>query len=38
MPMRGSEGICDITQAYVVCELHEKLNLLWAFIRTHLKV
>ena len=25
-------------QAYVVCELPEKLNLLWAFIKSHLKV
>ena len=25
-------------QAYVVCELPEKLNLLWAFIKAHLKV
>lgn len=25
-------------QAYVVCELTDKLNILWAFIKTHLKV
>ena len=24
-------------QAYVVCELPEKLNVLWAFIKSHLK-
>ncbi|KAH9381259.1 hypothetical protein HPB48_003240 [Haemaphysalis longicornis] len=26
-----------LTQSYVVCELHDKLNLLWSFIRNHLK-
>ncbi|XP_077487487.1 putative ATP-dependent RNA helicase DDX10 [Amblyomma americanum] len=26
-----------LTQSYVVCELHNKLNLLWSFIRNHLK-
>ncbi len=25
-------------QAYVVCELQDKLNVLWAFIKAHLKV
>ena len=24
-------------QAYVVCELHEKVNVLWSFIKTHLR-
>jgi hypothetical protein len=27
-----------MTQGYVVCELPEKLNILWGFIKTHLKV
>ncbi|KAH8021510.1 hypothetical protein HPB51_015906 [Rhipicephalus microplus] len=26
-----------LRQSYVVCELHNKLNLLWSFIRNHLK-
>ena len=25
-------------QAYVVCELQDKLNVLWAFIKAHLRV
>ena len=24
-------------QAYMVCELHEKLNVLWSFIKSHIK-
>ncbi|PSN36724.1 putative ATP-dependent RNA helicase DDX10 [Blattella germanica] len=27
----------SLQQSYVVCELHEKLNMLWSFIRSHLK-
>ncbi|KAL3143488.1 hypothetical protein ABBQ38_002294 [Trebouxia sp. C0009 RCD-2024] len=26
-----------LQQAYVVCELHEKVNVLWSFIKTHLR-
>jgi ATP-dependent RNA helicase DDX10/DBP4 len=26
-----------LTQSYVVCELEDKLNMLWSFIKTHLK-
>ena len=29
---------CGALQAYVVCELQDKLNILWAFIKAHLKV
>ena len=31
------DGVCFL-QAYVVCELPDKLNILWAFIKAHLKV
>ena len=24
-------------QAYMVCELHDKVNVLWSFIKTHLR-
>ncbi|DBB17175.1 TPA: hypothetical protein ACH3X3_014243 [Trebouxia sp. C0006] len=26
-----------LQQAYVICELHEKVNVLWSFIKTHLR-
>lgn len=26
-----------LEQAYMVCELHEKMDILWSFIKTHLK-
>ncbi|KAL3133940.1 hypothetical protein ABBQ32_008387 [Trebouxia sp. C0010 RCD-2024] len=26
-----------LQQAYMVCELHEKVNVLWSFIKTHLR-
>lgn len=29
--------ICAVLQAYVICELHEKVNVLWSFIKTHLR-
>lgn len=28
---------CVVLQAYVVCELHEKVNVLWSFIKAHLR-
>ena len=30
--------VAAAVQAYVVCELQDKLNVLWAFIKAHLKV
>lgn len=27
----------SLRQSYVVCDLHEKLDMLWSFIRNHLK-
>ena len=27
----------NLTQSYIVCELSEKLNTLWSFIKNHLK-
>nr|XP_018914788.1 PREDICTED: probable ATP-dependent RNA helicase DDX10 [Bemisia tabaci] len=27
-----------LRQSYVVCELHDKLNMLWSFIKSHLKM
>ncbi|XP_060072836.1 probable ATP-dependent RNA helicase DDX10 [Ylistrum balloti] len=27
----------QLEQSYIVCELHDKLNLLWSFIKNHLK-
>lgn len=27
----------SLRQSYVVCDLHEKVNMLWSFIRNHLK-
>ncbi|XP_074650958.1 putative ATP-dependent RNA helicase DDX10 [Tubulanus polymorphus] len=27
----------QLQQSYIVCELHEKINLLWSFIKNHLK-
>ncbi|KAL0034107.1 hypothetical protein WJX79_009163 [Trebouxia sp. C0005] len=26
-----------LQQAYIICELHEKVNVLWSFIKTHLR-
>lgn len=26
-----------MVQAYVICELHEKVNVVWSFIKTHLR-
>ncbi|XP_048239770.1 probable ATP-dependent RNA helicase DDX10 isoform X1 [Haliotis rufescens] len=26
-----------LTQSYIVCELHEKLGMLWSFVKNHLK-
>jgi superfamily II DNA/RNA helicase len=27
----------SLRQSYIVCDLHEKVNMLWSFIRNHLK-
>ncbi|KAL1510001.1 hypothetical protein ABEB36_004661 [Hypothenemus hampei] len=27
----------ELQQSYVICELHEKLSIIWSFIRNHLK-
>ena len=28
---------CAVVQAYMVCELQEKVNVVWSFIKTHLR-
>jgi ATP-dependent RNA helicase DDX10/DBP4 len=36
-PHAVSMAVLSDVQAYVVCELPEKLNVLWAFVKSHLK-
>ncbi|DBA75292.1 TPA: hypothetical protein ACH3X1_010573 [Trebouxia sp. C0004] len=37
LPYCAQDRLCAVLQAYVICELHEKVNVLWSFIKTHLR-